>query len=182
MSDVTTENNELFDKFMLSFKDEIKVMFLDFIKQNLNRDDDVVDKKKRGRPKKNTDVDNSKTINDQPKKRGRGRPKKDQIEQLKVTVVNDTDEDSPVNEEKKRGRPPSEEKEVDKLVFTADKEEDEEEIDVIRIEINGTVYLRDSSNRLYSIDTQDYVGTHCIQTDMILHYDSQTEMINVVVA
>ena len=167
MSDVTTENNELFDKFMLSFKDEIKVMFLDFIKQNLNRDDDVVDKKKRGRPKKNTDVDNSKTTNDQPKKRGRGRPKKDQIEQLKVTVVNDTDEDSPVNEEKKRGRPPSEEKEVDKLVFTADNEEDEEEIDVIRIEINGTVYLRDSSNKLYSIDSQDYVGIHDIQTDMI---------------
>lgn len=171
MTDVTTENNELFDKFMLSYKDEIKVMFLDFIKQNLNRDDDVVDKKKRGRPKKNTDVDNSKTTNDQPKKRGRGRPKKDQIEQLKVTVVNDTDDDSPVNvnEEKKRGRPPSEEKEVDKLVFTADKEEeeDEEEIDVIRIEINGIVYLKDSSNKLYSIDSQDYVGIHDIQTNMI---------------
>ena len=171
MTDVTTENNELFDKFMLSYKDEIKVMFLDFIKQNLNREDDVVDKKKRGRPKKNTDVDNPKITNDQPKKRGRGRPKKDQIEQLKVTVVNDTDDDSPVNvnEEKKRGRPPSEEKEVDKLVFTADKEEeeDEEEIDVIRIEINGIVYLKDSSNKLYSIDSQDYVGIHDIQTNMI---------------
>lgn len=47
MTDVTTENNELFDKFMLSYKDEIKVMFLDFIKQNLNREDDVVDKKKK---------------------------------------------------------------------------------------------------------------------------------------
>lgn len=169
MSDITTENNELFEKFMLDFKDEIKVLFLDFIKQNLNRENDVVvDKKKRGRPKKNTDVDNSKISIDQPKKRGRGRPKKDQVEQLKVTVVNDTDDDSTeANEEKKRGRPPLEEKEVDKVVFTTEQQEEEEEIDVIRIEINGTVYLRDSSNKLYSIDSQDYIGIHDIQTDMI---------------
>ena len=114
------EFNDLFDKFILSIKDELYDRFIKFmdydksenrekciemVTQNINTSNEEEPEKKRGRgrPKKKVDSnDDSKNL-ESTKKRGRGRPKKESaIDLLKVTVVNDTDDD---NDSKKRGRP-----------------------------------------------------------------------------
>lgn len=162
-----TEYNDLFEKFMVSMKDELYLKFNEFLKNNnlkAERNDEEADidqitpkKKGRGRPKKNID-DNQDDIN-KPKKRGRGRPKKDSIESLQMVVVNDTDDDS---ESKKRGRPNNDEREVDKKVFVdlSNDDEDDETTDVVRIEIEGSIYLRDGTNKLYNMSDQEYVGVY----------------------
>ena len=159
-----TEYNDLFEKFMTSIKDELYLKFNEFVKNSslkLERSESVeIDnitpvKKTRGRPKKN--VDDIQDDSNKTKKRGRGRPKKNSIESLQVTVVNDTDDES----EKKRGRPNNEEKEVIRDVFVDDSNEsDDDGIDVVRIEIDGNIYLRDASNKLYNMSDQEYVGVY----------------------
>jgi len=169
-----TEYNELFDKFMLSIKDEIYSRFNDYLNNNMEKrengiemvekvikvQDEPVKKKGRGRPKKNPEsIDVNK---EEPKKRGRGRPKKEKIEQLTVTVVNDTDDE---NESKKRGRPVIEEREIIRDVFEEsnnnnDEDSDDEGTDVVRIEIEGKIYLRDGTNKLYNMSDQDFVGIY----------------------
>ena len=165
-----TEYNELFDKFMLSIKDEIYSRFNDYLNNNIEKrekdiekvievQDEPVKKKGRGRPKKNQE---SSDVKEEPKKRGRGRPKKEKIEQLTVTVVNDTDDE---NESKKRGRPVIEEREIIRDVFEEsnnnnDEDSDDEGTDVVRIEIEGKIYLRDGTNKLYNMSDQDFVGIY----------------------
>ena len=114
-----TEYNDLFEKFMLSMKDELYLKFDEFLKNNnlkTERNDEadidqITSKKKgRGRPKKIID-DNQDDIINKPKKRGRGRPKKDSI-------------------------------------------------DVVRIEREGSIYLRDGTNKLYNMSDQEYVGVY----------------------
>ena len=167
-----TEYNELFDKFMLSIKDEIYSRFNDYLSNNMEKRENGIEmvekvieepikKKGRGRPKKNPD---SSDVKETPKKRGRGRPKKEKIEQLTVTVVNDTDDE---NESKKRGRPVIEEREIIRDVFEEsnnnnnnDEDSDDEGTDVVRIEIEGKIYLRDGTNKLYNMSDQDFVGIY----------------------
>ena len=165
-----TEYNELFDKFMLSIKDEIYSRFNDYLNNNMEKRENGIEmvekvieepvkKKGRGRPKKNPD---SSDVKEEPKKRGRGRPKKEKIEQLTVTVVNDTDDE---NESKKRGRPVIEEREIIRDVFEEsnnnnDEDSDDEGTDVVRIEIEGKIYLRDGTNKLYNMSDQDFVGIY----------------------
>jgi hypothetical protein len=167
-----TEYNELFDKFMLTIKDEIYSRFNDYLNNNIEKREtgiemiekvieEPIKKKGRGRPKKNPD---SLDVNkEEPKKRGRGRPKKEKVEQLIVTVVNDTDDE---NESKKRGRPVTEEREIIRDVFEEsnnnnnDEDSDDEGTDVIRIEIEGKIYLRDGTNKLYNMSDQDFVGIY----------------------
>ena len=167
-----TEYNELFDKFMLSIKDEIYSRFNDYLNNNMEKRENGIEmvekvieepvkKKGRGRPKKNPEsIDVNK---EEPKKRGRGRPKKEKVEQLIVTVVNDTDDE---NESKKRGRPVTEEREIIRDVFEEsnnnnnDEDSDDEGTDVVRIEIEGKIYLRDGTNKLYNMSDQDFVGIY----------------------
>ena len=167
-----TEYNELFDKFMLSIKDEIYSRFNDYLNNNMEKRENGIEmvekvveepikKKGRGRPKKNPEsIDVNK---EEPKKRGRGRPKKEKVEQLIVTVVNDTDDE---NESKKCGRPVTEEREVIRDVFEEsnnnndDEDSDDEGTDVVRIEIEGKIYLRDGTNKLYNMSDQDFVGIY----------------------
>lgn len=172
-----TEYNELFDKFMLTIKDEIYSRFNDYLNNNIEKREtgiemvekitervieEPVKKKSRGRPKKNPD---SIDVKEEPKKRGRGRPKKEKIEQLIVTAVNDTDDE---NESKRRGRPVTEEREIIRDVFEEnnnnnnnnDEDSDDEGIDVVRIEIKGKIYLRDGENKLYNMNDQDFVGIY----------------------
>ena len=147
-----TEYNELFDKFMLSIKDEIYIRLNDYLNNNIKKRENEIEiveklieepikKKGRGRPKKNSD---SSHVKEEPKKKGRGRPKKEKIEQLIVTVVDDTDDE---NESKKRGRPIAEEREIIRDVFeesivnnNGEDSDDDEWTDVVRIEIEGKIY------------------------------------------
>ena len=168
-----TEYNELFDKFMLSIKDEIYKRFLDYLNNNIEKRENEIEmvtkvieepikKKGRGRPKKNLD---SSDVKEEPKKKSRGRPKKkDNFEQLIVTVVDDTDDE---NDSKKRGRPVSEERKIIRDVFEEsnnnnnnDENSDDEGIDVVRIEIEDKIYLRDGTNNLYNMCDQEFVGVY----------------------
>lgn len=181
------EFNDLFDKFILSIKDELYdrfIKFMDYDKSEnrekciemvtpnittttTSNEEEPEKKRGRGRPKKKVDSnDDSKNL-ESTKKRGRGRPKKESaIDLLKVTVVNDTDDD---NDSKKRGRPQQIEKEIEKKVFNNETPvEEEESIDVIRIEIEGNVYLRDGNNKLYNMDDQEYIGLYDEQNGTIV--------------
>lgn len=165
-----TEYNELFDKFMLSIKDEIYIRLNDYLNNNIEKRENEIEivekvieepikKKGRGRPKKNPECPN---VKEEPKKKGRGRPKKEKIEQLIVTVVTDTDDE---NESKKRGRPVSEEREIIRDVFEEsnnndDGDYDDEGTDVVRIEIEEKIYLRDGTNNLYNMCDQEFVGIY----------------------
>mgnify|MGYP003706110525 FL=1 len=181
------EFNHLFDKFILSIKDELYDRFIKFTDydKSENREkciemvtqhittinttsikEEPEKKRGRGRPKKKIDsIDDSKNL--ESTKRGRGRPKKESaIDLLKVTVVNDTDDD---NDIKKRGRPQQVEKEIEKKIFNNETSvEEEESIDVIRIEIEGNVYLRDGNNKLYNMDDQEYIGLYNEQNGTIV--------------
>ena len=164
-----SDYSELFDKFMISIKDDLYTKFHDYIKNNnLERNDstqtvEIIPKKKgRGRPKKNTEENKQDNV-EKPKKRGRGRPKKDTVEILQMTVVKDTEDEE--DDSKKRGRPNSDEREVHKKVFedstnNCDDSDDDDETDVVRIEIEGNIYLRDGSNKLYNMSDQEYVGVY----------------------
>ena len=67
---------------------------------------------------------------------------------------------------KKRGRPLLQERDIDRKVYEIELTEDVieepgvEEIDVVRVEINGKLYLRDGKNKLYSMDDQEFVGMY----------------------
>ena len=155
------EYNVLFEKFILSMRDELFDKFTEFIKNPGEKNpisEKVIEEvpKKRGRPKKDSTNEESKSNG--VKKRGRGRPKKSETEQLLVTVVNDTDDD----EAKKRGRPLLQERDIDRKVYDdAELTEDiVEEIDVVRVEINGQLYLRDGKNKLYNMNDQEFVGMY----------------------
>jgi hypothetical protein len=158
--------NDHFDKFMLSIKEELYIRFVDFIKQDETRTviEPSVAKKSRGRPKKNES--NEGKIIDEPKKK-RGRPKKIKVEeQLLITAVDDSDVEKN-NEQKARGRPVSEDRTIDRIVYNNETTEtnddnvvDSEEIDVVRIELNGNIYLRDGNNKLYNMSNQEYVGIY----------------------
>lgn len=156
--------NDHFDKFMLTIKEELYTRFIDFIKQDESRTIiEIPVKKSRGRPKKNETSD-GKTV-DEPKKK-RGRPKKQKPEeQLLITAVEDSDGE--INELKTRGRPVLEDRTVDRIVYTNndvgeinDDNNEPEQIDVVRIELNGEVYLRDGNNKLYSMSNQEYIGVY----------------------
>lgn len=159
------EYNVLFEKFILSMRDQLFDKFTEFVKNSEERTsipEKVTEEvqKKRGRPKKDTTNEENKSNG--VKKRGRGRPKKTESEQLLVTVVNDTDDD----DAKKRGRPLLQERDIDRKVYEIELTEDVieetgvEEIDVVRVEINGKLYLRDGKNKLYNMDDQEFVGMY----------------------
>ena len=155
------EYNVLFEKFILSMRDELFDKFTEFVKNSDERNsisEKIIEEvpKKRGRPKK--DPTNEESKSNGVKKRGRGRPKKSETDQLLVTVVNDTDDD----EAKKRGRPLLQERDIDRKVYDdAELTEDiVEEIDVVRVEINGQLYLRDGKNKLYNMNDQEFVGMY----------------------
>lgn len=155
------EYNVLFEKFILSMRDELFDKFTEFVKNSDERNpisEKIIEEvpKKRGRPKKDSTNEESKSNG--VKKRGRGRPKKSESEQLLVTVVNDTDDD----EAKKRGRPLLQERDIDRKVYDDNEltEDVVEEIDVVRVEINGQLYLRDGKNKLYNMDDQEFVGMY----------------------
>ena len=54
------------------------------------------------------------------------------------------------------------ERDIDRKVYDdAELTEDiVEEIDVVRVEINGQLYLRDGKNKLYNMNDQEFVGMY----------------------
>jgi hypothetical protein len=97
-----------------------------------------------------------------PKKK-RGRPKKVKPDDIIITSVNDTDDELVTNNihSKKKGRPAL--KEQHNIIEVNTEKEpvcDIQEIDVIRIDINGDIYLRDTYNNLYNMSDQEPVGKY----------------------
>ena len=179
---VSTEFEKIcLNKFLISIKDEFTERFNNFMKNNkekIIKEIEMVEKnnnpekKKRGRPKKNKpdekEIENLKIDGNelekepeiQPKKK-RGRPKKVKQDDI-IISVNDTDDDSFSNMPlKKKGRPAIKDQH-NIIEVNIDKEPvcDIQEIDVVRIDIDGDIYLRDTYNNLYNMSDQEPVGKY----------------------
>jgi len=180
---VSTEFEKIcLNKFLISIKDEFTERFNNFMKNNkekIIKEIEMVEKnnnpekKKRGRPKKNKqdekEIENLKTDRKelekepeiQPKKK-RGRPKKVKQDDI-IISVNDTDDELVTNDipSKKKGRPALKEQ-YNIIEVNTDKEPvcDIQEIDVVRIDIDGDIYLRDTYNNLYNMSDQESVGKY----------------------
>lgn len=161
---MSTENEVYLNKFIISIKDEFLERFNDFMKNNKEiemvekKQDDSILKKGRGRPKK---INENIEPGIAPKNK-RGRPKKIK-DDIIITSVNDTDEEVVTNNMhlKKKGRPALKDQH-NIIEVNTDKEPvcDIQEIDVIRIDINGEIYLRDIHNNLYNMSDQESVGKY----------------------
>jgi hypothetical protein len=174
---MSTDFDLCLNKFILTIKDEFIERFNDFMKNNKDninnnkeiemvekKPDDIILKKGPGRPKKIIESETERLLTDeieiQPKKK-RGRPRK--IKEDINTSVIDTDDDVVTNNIplKKKGRPALKDQH-NIIEVNTDKEPvcDIQEIDVIRIDINGEIYLRDTHNNLYNMSDQESVGKY----------------------
>ena len=146
----------------------------------------VLDTTKKGRPKKSVSVDDS---DDETEKKKRGRPVKDKEEQEKTPgddliaslieeakqeeIVEKTEEQKPKKKasekkpKKKVDPPPTNDESHSEL-------EEEDEIEVVKKEIDGVTYLVDQNNVVYN-EEQNEVGTYNENDNSISYFDNEEE-------
>lgn len=180
------KNNKIcFYKFLFSLKEELNEKFIEFtnnknenIKEIEMVEQNIPIKKKRGRPKKNTNSELKSELKPTPElkpepelksepelkpKKKRGRPPKKQIinnDEVIITSVDDSDDDLLKNTNKV-GRPNL--KEQHNYIEVNNEKEpiiDNPSIDVFRIEIDDKVYLCDTDKNLYTISDQEHIGKY----------------------
>ena len=158
----------------------------------------VLDKTKKGRPKKSVSTEDT---DDEKDKKKRGRPVKDKEQEEKTPgddLIASLIEEAKLEEtvekvgkkksskkksskkksnKKKSSKKKSSKKEVEPEipeVVNHSELEEEDEIEVVKKEIDGKTYLLDQNNVIYD-ENQNELGTYNKETDTIIYFDNDEE-------